>query len=239
MYFESKSRSIVKSISWRILATLTTLTLVYIFIGDTRIALSVGGIEIFLKMFIYFLHERGWDKLKFGRKEINPAVIWISGLAKSGKKEIALELQKLLQKKGYKTEFLDGHSVRDLFPQTGFEREDVNMHIERIGYLAKKLEHQGVFVIASFLSPYKESREFVRRLCSNYHEIHISTSVEICEQRDDTGIFKKARSNEIKNFPGIHFEYETSDNIDLTLDISQTDCKTAAKMIFDKISETI
>ena len=67
MFKETKSRSIIKTISWRVLATLTTIVLVYIFIGDTTIALSVGGIEVVLKMLIYFLHERAWDKIKFGR----------------------------------------------------------------------------------------------------------------------------------------------------------------------------
>ena len=65
MFKETKTRSIVKTISWRILATLTTITLVYIFIGDTTIAFTVGGIEVFLKMLVYFIHERVWDKLKF------------------------------------------------------------------------------------------------------------------------------------------------------------------------------
>ena len=67
MYKETNTRSIVKTISWRILATITTMSLVYIFIGDMTIAISVGGIEVFLKMLIYFLHERAWDKIKFGR----------------------------------------------------------------------------------------------------------------------------------------------------------------------------
>ena len=78
MFKETKSRSIIKTISWRVLATLTTIVLVYIFIGDTTIALSVGGIEVILKMLIYFFHERAWDKIKFGRKEVKPAVIWFT-----------------------------------------------------------------------------------------------------------------------------------------------------------------
>ncbi len=139
MYKETKIRSIVKTISWRILATLTTVTLVYIFIGDTTIAFTVGGIEVFLKMFIYFVHERVWDKLRFGRHEIQPFVVWLTGFARSGKSEIGKELKTLIKEKGLKVEHLDGHSVRDLFPQTGYSRNEVNQHIERVGYLAGKL----------------------------------------------------------------------------------------------------
>ncbi len=117
MYKDTNARSIIKTISWRILATVTTVTLVYIFIGDVSIALSVGGIEVFLKMLIYFFHERAWDKIKFGKREIKPAVIWFTGLAKSGKKDIAKELVKLLKNKEFKVEYIDGHSIRELMPE--------------------------------------------------------------------------------------------------------------------------
>jgi adenylylsulfate kinase len=197
MYKETHARTIVKTISWRILATLTTVSLVYIFIGDVSIALSVGGIEIFLKMLVYFIHERIWDKIKFGKKEIQPAVIWLTGLAKSGKKEIANEIVALLKKRGYKVEFLDGHSIRNLIPEIGYSREEVNIHIKRVGFLAKKLEEQGVFVVASFLSPYRESREFVRKLCDNYYEIYVNTPIEICKKRDDTGFYEKALNGNV------------------------------------------
>ncbi len=239
MYIETKTRSIIKSVSWRILATLTTIVLVYIFIGDTKIALSVGGIEVFLKMLIYFLHERGWEKIRFGRREVNPAVIWFTGLAKSGKKAIALELQTLLRKKGFKTEFIDGHSIRELFPQTGFEREAVNLHIERVGYLARKLEDQGVFVIASFLSPYRESRDIVRSLTNNFNEIWVSTPVEVCERRDETGIFEKARRGEVEHFPGVTGDYEEPDNPEFIFNIAETDPKSAAKKIYNDILKRI
>jgi len=239
VYKESKIRSIVKTISWRILATLTTIGLVYIFIGDTKIAFAVGGIEVFLKMLIYFLHERVWDKLKFGRHEIKPFVVWITGLARSGKTEIGKELSKILKEKGLKVEHLDGHYVRKLFPQTGFSRDEVNLHIERVGYLAGKLENQGVFVVATFLSPYKESREFVKNNCNNFLEIYISTPSEVCEKNDSKGIYKKAKAGLIKNFPGVNVEYEKPDNPALSIDTTNTSTKEAANKIFNHIKKYI
>ncbi|MCB9211615.1 MAG: adenylyl-sulfate kinase [Ignavibacteriales bacterium] len=239
MYKESKARSIVKTISWRILATITTITLVYIFIGDTTIAFTVGGIEVFLKMFVYFIHERVWAKLKFGRHEIQPFVVWITGLARSGKSEIGKELSKLLKEKDLKVEHLDGHSVRDLFPETGYTKKDVNNHIERVGFLASKLESQGVFVVASFLSPYRESRDFVKRNCKNFIEVHITTPVEVCEKLDNKGIYSKAKKGEVQNFPGVNADYENPTDPTLTFDTTNTSTKEVAKLIFNHIKKYI
>lgn len=239
MYKETNTRSIVKTISWRILATITTMTLVYVFIGDMSVAISVGGIEVFLKMFIYFLHERGWDKIKFGRKEIKPIVIWITGLSRSGKSEIGKNLTNLLKEKGHKVEHLDGHTIREVIPGTGHSRLEVNEHIKRVGYLAKKLEEQGVIVVATFLSPYKESRDFVANLVGNYKEIYISTPMEVCAARDDKGVFEKAIKGEIKDFPGVDVKYELTDNPMLTIDTTDTSNEDAAKLIFNEIKKNL
>lgn len=220
MYKESHTRSIVKTISWRFLATVTTMVLVYIFIGDLTIAISVGGIEVILKMLVYFLHERIWDKIKFGKKEIEPAVIWLTGYIRSGKSKIANEVALELKKKGFKVEHLDGHNIRHLFPETGFSREEVNEHIKRVGYLASKLEEQGVFVVASFVSPYQESREFVRKICKNFIEIHISTPIEVCEERDQSGLYEKAKKSEVQNLPGINSKFDIPNNPLISLDNS-------------------
>lgn len=239
MYKETHLRSVIKTISWRALATLTTMSLVYIFIGDMTIAVSVGGIEVVLKMLIYFLHERAWDKIKFGKKEIKPAVIWLTGLVRSGKKDLAKEIVSQLVKKGFKVEYLDGHSVRDLFPETGYSRQQVNEHIKRIGYLASKLEKRGIFVVASFVSPYKESRDFVRRLCSNFMEVYISTPLEVCKENDDSGIYQKALRGEIKNLPGIDVEYEKPNSHVVEIDLSKVDTKAASNKIMDLVNGVI
>lgn len=239
MFKETKARSIVKTISWRILATLTTVFLVYIFIGDTAIAFTVGGIEVVLKMLVYFFHERIWDKLKFGRHEIKPFVVWLTGYARSGKSEIGKHLAQMLQDRGLKVEHLDGHTVRDLFPQTGYSRDEVNQHIERVGYLASKLENQGVFVVASFLSPYSESRNFIRDNCNNFIEVYISTPLEVCEQRDQKGVYEKARKGELKNFPGVSIEYEMPQNPDLEINTSKISIEESANKIFNKIKRYI
>ncbi len=239
MYKETHARSIIKTISWRILATLTTISLVYIFIGDVSVALSVGGIEVFLKMLIYFIHERVWDKIKFGRKEIKPVVIWITGLARSGKKEISANLTDILKEKGHKVVNLDGHTIRELIPGMGYSRDQVNDHIMKVGYLAKKLEEHGIIVVASFLSPYLESREFVKNLVENYLEVYISTSAEVCAYRDEKGIYQKALNDEIKNFPGVNAEYEKPGNPFLEIDTASITTSEAAKIIYKKVAKKL
>lgn len=233
MYKETHIRSVIKAITWRALATLTTMLLVFIFIGDMTIALSLGGIEVVLKMLIYFTHERAWDRIKWGKKEIKPAVIWLTGLVRSGKSEIGEALVEKLRKKGHKAEHLDGHSIRHLFPETGFGREAVNEHIKRVGYLAKKLEEQGVFVVASFVSPYRESREFVRSITTNFKEVYISTPLEHCIKNDTSGIYKRAELGEVKNLPGIDVQYEIPIDGAIKVDYSHLDKDKAAEMIIN------
>ena len=235
MYKETHIRSVIKTITWRVLATVTTMSLVYIFIGDITIALSVGGIETILKLLIYFGHERAWDRIKWGKKEIKPMVIWLTGLVRSGKTEIAQVLVEKLRKKGYKVEHLDGHTIRHLFPETGFTREAVNEHIKRVGYLAKKLEEQGVFVVASFVSPYKESREFVRSITENFKEVYISTPLEHCIKNDPSGLYKKAERGEIQNLPGINVKYEIPVNGAINIDYSKMDKENAAQLILKSL----
>ena len=89
MYKEKHSRSIIKTLSWRITATVTTISLVWILTKQLAAAFAVGGIEVFLKMFLYYFHERYWNKLSFGRVEVAPFVLWFTGLPGSGKSTIA------------------------------------------------------------------------------------------------------------------------------------------------------
>ncbi|MFC2096235.1 adenylyl-sulfate kinase, partial [Bacteroidota bacterium] len=171
-----------------------------------------------LKMVLYFFHERFWNKIEFGKKEIKPSVIWFTGLSGSGKSTLSENVFAKLKKKGIKVEHLDGDAVRNIFPKTGFSKEERNKHIRRVGFLASKLEQNGVTVIASFISPYQETRDFVRNLCSNFIEVHVSTPLEVCENRDTKGLYKKARSGEIKQFTGIDDPYEIPENPEISID---------------------
>jgi adenylylsulfate kinase len=233
MIVESHTRSIIKSITWRLTATATTIILVDIFTGQLDVALTVGGLELVLKMFLYYLHERGWGQLKYGIREAKPAVFWFTGLSGSGKSTVAQEFYKQLKEAGLKVEYFDGDQIRSIFPQTGFNHDSRKEHVRRVGYLASILEKNGIFVVCSLISPYKDARLFVRDLCKNFVEIYVSTPLEVCEQRDIKGLYAKARRGEIANFTGIDHPYEAPENPELNIDTTSVPLDDAVSKVFE------
>jgi len=231
MYRESSIRSVLKTVSWRLFATLTTVAIVYAFTAKLNIALAVGGIEMVLKLVLYYLHERGWNYIHLGRKEIEPKVLWLTGLSGSGKSTIGEKLYNDLKGKGFKVEYLDGDRVRDIFPNTGFSKEERDRHVKRIGFLASMLEKNGVIVVASFISPYEESRQFVRSLCNNFVEIHLSTPLEECIKRDVKGLYARAIKGELRNFTGINDPYEEPLNPEIRIDTTNISVSEAVRKI--------
>ena len=231
VYSETSTRSLLKTISWRVVATLTTATIVWLVTGRLTLALAIGGIEAVTKMVLYYGHERLWDRIRLGRRARAPAVIWLTGLSGSGKSTIAVWVAQALEREGHKVERLDGDTIRDIFPATGFTRPERDQHIRRVGYLASRLEKNGVFVVASLVSPYRDSRDFVRGLCDRFLEVYVATPLEECERRDAKGLYAKARRGEIANFTGIDDPYEPPSAPDLTVDTSGLSVEQAGRRI--------
>jgi adenylylsulfate kinase len=145
-------------------------------------------------------------------------VLWFTGLSGSGKSTIATRVYQELARPGVKVEYIDGDALREVFPNTGFSREEREEHLRRTGYMASRLAAHGVTVVASFVSPYRESRDFIRRLCPNFREIYVATPLEECERRDVKGLYARARRGEIRNFTGIDDPFEPPERPELTLD---------------------
>jgi adenylylsulfate kinase len=145
-------------------------------------------------------------------------VLWFTGLSGSGKSTIATRVNRELERRGVAVEYIDGDALREVFPQTGFTRAEREEHLRRTGYMASRLAAHGITVVASLVSPYRESRDFIRRLCRDFVEIYVATSLEECERRDVKGLYAKARRGEIRNFTGIDDPYEAPDRPELTLD---------------------
>lgn len=227
MIIETPTRSIVKATSYRVFGTLATIAIVFVGTGKAPLAVGVGLLDAFSKIALYFAHERTWNKIRFGRRTVHPGVLWFTGLSGSGKTTLARRVFEALEKRGMKVEYLDGDSIRHIFPKTGFTKEERDAHIRRVGHLAGSLEKHGVFVVASFVSPYAESRDFVRGLCRRFVEIHVATPLEVCEARDVKGLYAKARRGELKNFTGVDDPYEAPANPEITLDagrLSEDEC---------------
>ncbi|RNC86077.1 MAG: adenylyl-sulfate kinase [Balneola sp.] len=160
-----------------------------------------------------------------------PTVLWFTGLSGSGKSTISEQVFKIIEDLGYEVEHLDGDIIRDIFPKTGFSKEDRNNHIKRVGYLASRLQAHKVFVIGSFVSPYKEARDFVRDLCEDFTEVYISTPYEECERRDVKGLYAKARAGEIKHFTGLDDPYEAPENPELEIDTTNITLEEAVQKV--------
>ena len=146
------------------------------------------------------------------------AVLWFTGLSGSGKTTIATRVHQELVRRGTEVEYIDGDALREVFPNTGFTRAEREEHLRRTGYMARRMAAHGVTVVASFVSPYRESRDFVRRLCPGFVEIYVSTPLEECERRDVKGLYARARRGEIRNFTGIDDPFEVPERPELVLD---------------------
>ena len=148
------------------------------------------------------------------------ALIWFTGLSGSGKSTLAVQLEAQLHALGFKTYLLDGDNIRaGLNKDLGFTDEDRVENIRRIGEIAKLMLDAGVVVLSAFISPFKSDRAQVKEIIGseNYIEVFVDAPLEICEQRDVKGLYKKARAGEVKNFTGIDSPYESPDSPDITI----------------------
>lgn len=169
-------------------------------------------------------------------KDYKPTVLWFTGLSGSGKSTISERVYAILRERGYEVEHLDGDAIREIFPKTGFSREERTAHIKRVGYLASRLQAHGVFVIGSFISPYQEARDFVREMCEDFTEVYISTPLEECERRDVKGLYEKARRGEITQFTGIDDPYEEPSDPEITIDTTHISVDEAVAQVLEYLS---
>lgn len=163
---------------------------------------------------------------------LKPTVLWFTGLSGSGKSTISEQVVVRLRAQHYPVEHLDGDIIRDKFPGTGFSKAERNAHVKRVGFMAARLQHHGVFVVSSLVSPYRESRDWIRGECDDFTEIYVSTPIEVCEERDVKGLYAKARRGEIKQFTGIDDPYESPQNPELTIDTSHISLDEAVGHVF-------
>ena len=146
--------------------------------------------------------------------------VWFTGLSGAGKTTIADAIEPILRERGItKLEKLDGDVVRThLSKGLGFSKEDRDTNIRRIGWVAEVLTRNGVCVLASAISPYREIRDEVRANIGNFVEVYVSCSIEELTRRDVKGLYEKALKGEIANFTGVSDPYEAPENPDVTVD---------------------
>ncbi|MEA1982997.1 MAG: adenylyl-sulfate kinase [Campylobacterota bacterium] len=237
MYKETNKRSLVKGFSWRLVATTTTIIIVYVFFGRLDLAIAAGALEWVAKIALYWGHERIWFKIKWGRKKIEPFNLWFTGLPLSGKSTIADRVYEELQKLDIPLERLDSKDVRDVVPDIGFSREDRNRHMYRVGHLVKTLQKNSVSTVCSFVSPYRESRRAIREMVTNNIVVYTKSDIDTCKKRDYKGVYEKALSGELKNFSGVNDVYEEPQHAEIVIDTRVTSIEESVNLIVTHIKK--
>ncbi|HCW66272.1 MAG TPA: adenylyl-sulfate kinase [Thalassospira lucentensis] len=168
------------------------------------------------------------------------AVLWFTGLSGAGKSTVANMVEKKLHAMGKHTYTLDGDNVRHgLNKDLGFTDADRVENIRRVGETAKLFVDAGVITLVSFISPFKSERQLARSLVEKdeFIEVFIDTPLEVCEQRDVKGLYKKARAGEIANFTGIDSPYEKPENAEIVVSTADQSAEQAAEIIVAKLEE--
>jgi len=159
--------------------------------------------------------------------------VWFTGLSGSGKSTLSLAVNEQLAASGYRVQLLDGDEVRLFLSQDlGFSKQDRDENIRRIGYVAELLTKNGVITLVSAISPYRSARDSVRTRIPNFLEVYVNAPIEECERRDVKGLYKRARSGEIKTFTGISDPYEAPLQPDV-------ECRTDLESVPESIQRVI
>ena len=178
-------------------------------------------------------HER------VARTPVHPArrgaTLWFTGLPSAGKSTIAHALAQDLNAAGERVQVLDGDEVRPhLSAGLGFSREDRDINVTRIGWVARMLASHGVIVLVPVIAPYAAARDAVRddhgRLAVPFAEVHVATPLEVAEARDVKGLYARARSGDLQGLTGLDDPYEVPSQAELVVDTASVDLETSVQM---------
>jgi adenylylsulfate kinase len=162
--------------------------------------------------------------------------LWFTGLSGSGKTTISELVERELRNRERHVEVLDGDIVRtNLSKGLSFSRDDRNINVLRIGFVANLLTRNGVGVVVSAISPYKEARDQVRRRIVDFVEVFVDAPLEVCAERDVKGLYKKAFSGEIQGFTGVSDPYEPPNAPDLVLKTEEESPEESARKVIEKL----
>jgi len=169
------------------------------------------------------------------------STLWLTGLPSAGKTTLAFALADQLRAQGHDVEILDGDEIRTyLSAGLGFSRGDRDTHVKRIGFVAELLARHGVLVLVPVIAPYAETRAEVRALHdehgTGYLEVHLSTPLDVCSDRDVKGLYAKAARGELQHMTGVDDPYEVPSDPDLRIDTSTTDLPSSVARLVELLA---
>jgi adenylylsulfate kinase len=175
-------------------------------------------------------------RMENGAENQRGFTLWFTGLSGAGKTTIAEIVEKEIRDRGLRVEVLDGDIVRtNLSKGLSFSRDDRNINVLRIGFVANLLTRNGVAVIVSAISPYKEARDQVRRRIIDFVEVFVDVPLEVAAERDVKGLYKKAFAGEIEQFTGVSDPYEPPVAPDLILKTDEETPEESARKVIEKL----
>jgi adenylylsulfate kinase len=175
------------------------------------------------------------------QKRQKPCIVWLTGLSGSGKSTLANALEGELYAAGHHSYLLDGDNIRmGLNKGLGFSDADRVENIRRIGEVAKLFVDAGLIAITAFISPFRADRDMVRALVGpdEFFEVYVKAPLDVCEQRDPKGMYKKARAGVIKQFTGIDSPYEEPLKPELVIDTAAHDLEHSTRQLLDALRRT-
>lgn len=186
---------------------------------------------------VWHAHKVTRDE-RASQKKQKPCIVWLTGLSGSGKSTIANALEGEIFRTGHHSYLLDGDNIRmGLNKDLGFSDKDRVENIRRIGEVAKLFADAGLIAITAFISPFRADRDMVRSLVApgEFIEVFVKAPLEVCEQRDPKGMYKKARAGVIKQFTGIDSPYEEPAKPELVIDTAQLNLEQSTELLLNTL----
>ena len=241
MIVETNKRTIAKAITWRLWATCALFFIGGIATGSWGMATAIIGMDFVVKTVLYYLHERMWAKVTFGREFVkhDGIVLWFTGLSGSGKTTLADAVAEKLTRRLLPIKRLDGDVARGTFSKNlGFTKADRDENNRRAAHVASYLSLEHI-VLASFISPYQAQRNYARGLCDRFIEVHVKCPIETCEDRYPKGLYAKVRAGHIKSFTGIHADapYEEPKFAELVINTQIESVSKSADKVIDYLEK--
>lgn len=236
---DGKRRAFFKAVSWRVVASCVLATITWLLTGSLK---AVGLITLFynaVQIFVYFLHERVWNSIHWGRTK--GLFIQMTGMSGAGKTTISRAAAKKLKASGYKVELIDGDEYRQgVCKDLGFSKKDRLENISRLGFIGKVLARNNVISVMAAINPYESARKNLTE--EGALTVYVKCDLESLKRRDPKGLYRRALLEEghpdrIDNFTGISDPYEAPADADLVIETNKETIEESVERLCDFILE--